>query len=357
MTSSFLHVVWQIGIKLWLALVGLLLAAYVVSPTLTALYNELSYVAAYDGNAEIYRLDVSRNLTANLTRHPGADTYAAWSQDGRQLAFYAHRDQRTDLYIMNADGRAVRRVTTSGGPNAYPVWSPDGHWIAYATANQQDAGIYIIHPDGSGLQRLTDFLAVFIAWSPDGEHILFVAACESNCDLYVMKADGSQQRRLTRNGSVDAYPVWSPDNRHIAFISNRSVSFDLYALDIQCDETPIGGCPAQRLTENRASDSFPDWSPDGQWIAFGSDRTGNYEIHQVSADCYMQRSGCQEQTAQLTRRAGTDIVPLWSPDGQQIAFLAAAQSTFDIYVMDTDGSHLRRLQRGVLRDQTIMWRP
>ena len=347
----------QLGGTLWLVLIAIVLVSVLVSQASDVDYHELSYVAAYTGNADIYRLDVRRNLSVNLTRDPGSDSYPSWSPDGRQIAFYAHRNQRTDLYVMDADGRQLKRVAASGGPNAFPVWSPDGQWIAYATAHQQDAGIYIVHTDGSGLKRLTAFLAVFIAWSPDGEHILFVAACESNCDLYVMKADGSQQRRLTRNGSVDAYPVWSPDSRHIAFISNRSQSFDLYVLDIQCDETVFGGCPVDRLTENRASDSFPDWSPDGQWIAFGSDRTGNYEIHRVAAGCYLTTDGCRERSVQLTRRAGTDIVPLWSPYSGQIAFLAAAQSTFDIYVMDTEGNHLQRLQRGVLRDQTIMWRP
>lgn len=354
---SLTHTLWQLGTKLWLVLIGILLALYGVSPAVNPSSYELSYVAAYNGNADIYRLDVTRNLTINLTRHPGNDTDPAWSPDGRQIAFYAHRDQRTDLYVMKADGRDVQRVTASGGPNAYPVWSPDGQWIAYATAHQQDAGVYIVHPDGTGFRRLTDFLAVFIAWSPDGEHILFVAACESNCDLYVMKADGSQQRRLTRNGSVDAYPVWSPDSRHIAFISNRSLSFDLYLLDIQCDDTAFGGCSPERLTENRASDSFPDWSPDGTHIAFASDRTGSYEIHRVATACYRQAGGCQEQTTLLTQRAGTDIVPLWSPHTPHIAFLAAARSTFDIYIMDTDGNHVRLLQRGVPRDQTMLWRP
>lgn len=348
---------WRLAAKLVLALAGMTLLFVLIGSLLNPVYSELSYVAAYDGNADVFRLDVPRNLRANITRDPGSDSYPTWSPDGSQIAFYAHREQRTDLYVMDADGRRARRVAASGGPNALPAWSPDGRWIAYATAHQQSAGIYIVHPDGSGQQRLTDFLAVFIAWSPDGKHILFVAACESNCDLYVMDADGSNQRRLTRNGSVDAYPLWSPDSRHIVFISNRSQSFDLYMLDVICDDSAFGGCAVQRLTENRASDTFPDWSPDGKWIVFGSDRTGNYEIYRMAADCYLQPGGCQEQTVQLTRRAGTDIVPLWSDSTQQIAFLAASQATFDIYVMNTAGDNIEFLQKGLMRDQTMMWRP
>ncbi|MBA3869878.1 MAG: PD40 domain-containing protein [Anaerolineae bacterium] len=320
--------------------------------------QELATVGITHNSTEIIFFDIVLGLNINLTRSAGDESFPAWSPDGQQLIFYSQRNQRTDLYMMNIDDGSVKRLAASGGPGASPAWSPDGQWIAYTAIHQPNAGLYLVRPDGTDINRLTDFPVVTIMWSPDSQQIAFVGNCENNCDIYVVNINTTRIRQLTHNGLIDAYPVWSPDSRQLAFISNRSMSFELYIISIDCDESRLGGCTTQRLTQNRAADSFPAWSPDGKSIAFSSDRSGNYEVYTVSADCYRAIKGCGEQITQMTRRGGTDILPVWSPDGQQIAFLAADHSAhFDVYTVDVRDKTVRLLQHKLPDNGTVAWRP
>ncbi len=338
-----------------LALAGLALLAVSFGHVLES--RQLAYYAGREGNYEVYLTDIGRSLVTNLTRNPGEDTRPSWSPDGEQIVFYSQRDSRIDVHIMNADGSDLRRLAQTGntGKYLYPSWSPDGEWIAFASSYQRDAGIYLIRPDGSGLHRLTTFRASLIVWSPDSRRLALMADCDNNCDLYVVDQDGSNLRRLTRNGVFDTYPSWSPDGEQFVFMSNRDQSLELYVLNLNCDEKQLGGCDVHRLTFNRDFDGFPVWSPDGQSILFSSDRDGNFEIYTLSADCIPEPETCAASTHRLTNRTGSDLSPVWSPDGSQIAFIAVQ----DIYVMNVicSGCPSWRLVGGVLSDQTLAWRP
>ncbi len=95
----------------------------------------------------------------NLTRSP-ADVYyssAAWSPDGRKMAFVSDRDGNGEIYVMNADGSAQRRLTRNPASDVEPVWSPDGRKIAFVRVNDLTFGseIYVMNADGSGQVNLT----------------------------------------------------------------------------------------------------------------------------------------------------------------------------------------------------------
>ena len=165
-----------------------------------------------------------------------------------------------------------------------------------------------------------------------------------------MNADGSGQRNLTRNTVRDRNPVWSPDGRRIAFESNWQVNV------MNAD-----GSPGQRrLTRNGGRNFAPAWSPDGQKIAFerrlgrkkygpcsGCGRASTFEVHVMNAD----GSGQQR----LTTRGAE---PGWSPDGQKIAFMTERDGNAEIYVMNADGSQQRNLTRTPGRHESgLVWSP
>ena len=143
-----------------------------------------------------------------------------------------------------------------------------------------------------------------------------------------MNADGSHQRNLTRNDGRDAWPVWSPDGQRIAFMSQRDRNDGIYVMNADGSD--------QRKVLDSEDGFWPVWSPDGQQIAFMSRRDGNSEIYVMNAD------GSDQQN--LTRHAASDGSPAWSPDGQRIAFTSRGSGVSEIHVMNADGSGRRNLR-------------
>jgi len=109
------------------------------------------------------------------------------------------------------------------------------------------------------------------------------------------------------------------------------------------------GSNQRNLTNSPASsDGWAEWSPDGQKIAFDTNRDGNWEIYVMDTDGKNQRN--------LTNNPGADWCPSWSPDGQKIAFHANRDGVGgEIYVMDTDGKHQRNLTNHPSHDESPDW--
>ena len=111
---------------------------------------------------------------------------------------------------------------------------------------------------------------------------------------------GGNQQRLTNNRQNDRHPSWSPDGERIAFTSDRKgdfENFDIYVMDTD------GGNP-RNLTNSRQNDWHPSWSPNGEHIAFASERDGNREIYVMDSDGGNPRN--------LTNNPHDDTAPAWS---------------------------------------------
>ena len=166
--------------------------------------------------------------------------------------------------------------------------------------------------------------------------------------IWTINPDGSSPTRLTDDKTrtvklpsfspvYDTYPVWSPDGTKISFVSNRNSQSSLYIMN-------ANGSNAQLITDKVIDLSEPAWSPDGGKIAFSGGVRGTFGFTRPTVDVYVinvDGSGLKK----LTANSGTNGSPTWSPDGKQIAFsrIHGPIPQPKIWVMNPDGTNQREL--------------
>jgi len=282
---------------------------------------------------------------------------------GGRIVFSSRRGEGDyAIYVMNADGTDKRRLTSNPFEDEEAVWSPDVTQIAFNVDNYAGrCDIYVMNADGSNLRQLTtDGNAGGPAWSPEGARIAFTRYGSGNsADLYVMNADGTDPQRLTQteNGRVSS-PAWSPDGTQIVCVFDSSTELlaeesTICVLNVE-EALRSGGAGIADLwplpRPGKDLNDRPDWSPTGSQIVFSAVVDDRRHIYVVNVDGTNLR--------RLTQTKDFDEwAPAWSPDGTQIVFQANPDAHWDIYVMNADGTGRRRLTTDVANDTTPDWVP
>jgi TolB protein len=288
------------------------------------------------------------------------------------IAFQSERDGNFEIYVMNADGSDQGNLTRNPAADIAPAWSPDGTRIAFISDRSGQQEIYVMNvedtlqgTDGLGVTQLTNSPEVTwlppLSWSPDGARLAAARALSfrenrEGIEIYVINADGSGAVAVTGDRFNNFSPQWSPDGQHIAFISLRYTPTVLYSISPDgTGLTPLGG--------NGARNAGPyDWSPDGRRLVYFSTartRFGDYsdEIRIVNAD------GSGEKTIvafdKPRRSPYSDLA--WSPDGTRLIFASSHENTPEgsqhIYLLWADGSGLTRLTGPAANSTQPVWSP
>ncbi len=281
-----------------------------------------------DFAAKIYTVGVEGGMAQNT----GADMgiYAAFSPDGRRLAInrksqaywrkYYRGSATSDVTVMDVAAKKFTDLTDFNGIDTWPMWGADGH--IYFVSDREGNGltnIWRVAESGGKAERITSFKAGDVRWpamSADGKTIMF------EHDFQVWKLDvagrkaapikldiaAETQDSLTEvrdfNSQADDYDL-SPTGRRIAL----SIHGEIFT-------APTEEGDLVQLTDSPARDKDPQYSPDGRWVAFISDRSGREEL-------YIKSSDGAGEPQKITDQDTLKFSVSWSPNSKEIAFTSS----------------------------------
>jgi Tol biopolymer transport system component len=215
----------------------------------------------------------------------------AWSPDGTKIVYsgydvYNYYWSQNDLYLYDVKSGGTRRLTH--GQRAYsPVFTPDGKAIIFARQRvnhdadrSPDIAQYDLETRQiSVLKEFPDETFVdFLALSPDGKTLaLSIWKRPGFSDIYIMPVEGGELRALTQDKAEDFHPSWSPDGQYVLFDSWREPMINIYAIKVT-DGT------AYKITNVISAAFDPEVSPDGQQLAFTSYGSQGFSIQLMAYD-------------------------------------------------------------------------
>ncbi len=196
--------------------------------------------------------------------------------------------------------------------------------------------------DGSEFEQLSQHKSITLSpsWSPDGKKIAYSVFTKifsksggsiSNASVYVLDLTTNKRVLTSFRPGMNSGAIFSKDGKSIFLsMSLGSGSADIYKINLK-------GEIEARLTKGPAGaiNVEPTLSPDGSQIAFSSERGGRPMIYVMNSD--------GSNVKRLTYKGSYNSSPSWSPDGKKIAFAAQDSANFDIFVMDADGSNIKRI--------------
>jgi tricorn protease len=332
----------------------------------------IAFTAEYDGNPDVYIIPVDGGEPKRLTFHPANDIVLGWAPDGKNVLFRSDRisapPQRTTRLFL---------VSTQGGPSkVLPLprgdltsFSPDGKKIAYIETAQENRtwkryrggwslpiAIYDLQKNTYEELPKTNGMDMFPMWH--GNAIYFISDRDGVMNLYNYDLATKQTKKLTDYKEYDVkWPSLGPDaivyenggllyeyNLHTG--SARNIPIEVHSEDLEARPefknvaqnvgafglSPSGAravleargntftVPAEHgsirtlTTDNSGVHELnPSWSPDGKWVAYLSDKTGEYEV-------YVRPQMGGDETRVTTDGGVYRYGPLWSPDSKKLLY-------------------------------------
>ena len=293
------------------------------------------------------------------------------SPDGELVTYVSFRDQEAELRTARLDGSSARVLVRSDEiPWLEPFdWLPDGKQILAVVSRQDRTNQIALISVADGSLRVVKSLEgrypYKMSISPDDRYIAYDVADQPlnpQRDIFALATDGSRENPLVEHPARDLMAVWTPDGRGILFVSDRTGTLDLWTVLVR-DGRPYG---LPKLLRRNVGRGF---------APVGFTRSGNYYYNEGGRlqDVYI--TSLDAETGQVTgpptlaseRYRGKNTLPEWSPDGQHLAYLSRLQcllcgdkiGSAVIVVRSLDTGEERELspQLNFLGDTRLRWAP
>jgi Tol biopolymer transport system component len=287
-------------------------------------YWAMVFKGPRQGQRDIWTMPAGGGPAIPVTSDPALDWNPVWSADGRYLYFCSDRGGSMNLWRVPMEERTGKVL---GQPEAITAPSPfarhmsvsaDGRLVAYASLLRtgtiqrvafDPVAAAIIDTPVTVLGGSRSLSAP--APSPDGKWLAFYSG-DGQLDILISRPDGRSVRQLTNDRAYDRNPRWSPDGQRIAFFSNRGGTYQIWSIK------PDGSGLRQLTEDPEGVSSYNVWSPDGSRMVFAEQGKESSRIIVFDVD-----KPWKDQTLQVLphlTETGVNVVPYsWSPDGGQLA--------------------------------------
>ena len=211
----------------------------------------LYYTSYKSGFPDIYSHDLPSRERKVIAKHPGLNTSAAVSPDGKRVAMILSKDGNPEVYVCDATGGNEKRLTNTRADESSPCWSPDGNTICVVSSKDGIPSLYLVSANGGEMRRLRTTgvpRATEPEWSPDGKWIIFTAMWREFA-ICKVPAQGGTAEVLTTGED----PSWAPNSRTVIFSRRVKGRRVLSLLDVQTKRV-------KDVAENSGSYSQPSWA-------------------------------------------------------------------------------------------------
>lgn len=374
-------------------------------PRFSADGKTIAFMGNYDGNRDLYTIPAEGGIPQRVTYHPAAEVMCEWtpdgkllyysnafsglqrqtklltvappggipnelpvpygangaiSEDGKLLAYTPHtRDARTwkryrggmatDIWIFNLENKSAQRVTEWEGTDTMPMWHDGKLYYLSDQGNSHRLNIWCYNLESGSREQITDVSDYDLKWPSIGPgvkdqgEIIFqygpklASVNLTTREMRTIDVTIPGERTTIRDKAIKAGDFVQGGD--ISSTGKRVVleaRGDIWTLPAE------EGAPRNLTPSDTSAERTPSWSPDGRWIAYFSDKTGEYEL-------YLTQSDGQGETKQLTEGSKTYYYnPVWSRDSKLIAYTDKAGK---IFLIDVESKKVKEIDQNPLPGQ------
>ncbi|PJA26308.1 MAG: S9 family peptidase [candidate division Zixibacteria bacterium CG_4_9_14_3_um_filter_46_8] len=305
-----------------------------------------------ESKSRIFIIEAKGSQARRLANQPDGASHPRWSPDGKSMAFVASQDRVAQAMLIDIKGGEARNITSLSTGVSGVEWSPDGKKLIFSSRVYPDCATDSCNQaeEKSRKERassgmLFDHLPVrhYSSWDDGKVNHLFIHNLEEN-RTYDLTAGDFNAPPIALGGSP-AYDI-SPDGKEACFEMNTdeelalSTNNDLFTVD-------INGGRRRLITENKANDTDPLYSPDGRYIAYLAMSRPGFESDKNDLMFYDRKSGkARKLTSDFQLSIGGLI---WSNDSKTLFFSAIDKSWNSLFKISLKSGAIEKIITGAVR--------